>query len=38
MGPVEQYAGVIFDYGGVLASHQTKEDGERLEEFYRTGQ
>jgi putative hydrolase of the HAD superfamily len=30
MGPVEQYAGVIFDYGGVLASHQTKEDGERL--------
>jgi putative hydrolase of the HAD superfamily len=30
MAPVEQYAGVIFDYGGVLASHQTKEDAERL--------
>jgi putative hydrolase of the HAD superfamily len=30
MARVEQYAGVIFDYGGVLASHQTKEDVERL--------
>jgi putative hydrolase of the HAD superfamily len=30
MAPVEQYAGVIFDYGGVLAFHQTKEDVERL--------
>jgi putative hydrolase of the HAD superfamily len=30
MAPVERYAGVIFDYGGVLASHQTREDVERL--------
>ena len=30
MALVDRYAGVIFDYGGVLASHQTPEDSERL--------
>jgi putative hydrolase of the HAD superfamily len=30
MEPVDRYAGVIFDYGGVLACHQTKEDVERI--------
>lgn len=30
MAPVDRYAGVIFDYGGVLAFHQTQEDVERL--------
>jgi putative hydrolase of the HAD superfamily len=30
MALIDQYAGVIFDYGGVLAFHQTREDAERL--------
>lgn len=30
MALVDQFPGVIFDYGGVLASHQTAEDSERL--------
>jgi putative hydrolase of the HAD superfamily len=30
MALVDQYSGVIFDYGGVLVSHQTPEDSERL--------
>ena len=30
MALVDQYPGVIFDYGGVLVSHQTAEDSERL--------
>lgn len=30
MALVDRYAGVIFDYGGVLAFHQTSADAERL--------
>jgi putative hydrolase of the HAD superfamily len=30
MGLVNGFAGVIFDYGGVLVAHQTKEDVEQL--------
>jgi len=30
MAHVDRFAGVIFDYGGVLASHQTEEDKRRL--------
>ncbi len=30
MGLVNGFAGVIFDYGGVLAAHQSKEDVESL--------
>ncbi len=32
MALVDRFAGVIFDYGGVLASHQTEEDAARLAE------
>jgi putative hydrolase of the HAD superfamily len=30
MAHVDRFAGVIFDYGGVLASHQTEDDKRRL--------
>jgi putative hydrolase of the HAD superfamily len=30
MALVDRFAGVIFDYGGVLVSHQTKDDVEQL--------
>jgi len=30
MAHVDRFAGVIFDYGGVLASHQTEEDKRRM--------
>jgi putative hydrolase of the HAD superfamily len=35
MALVDRYSGVIFDYGGVLASHQTAEDSERLSSIAR---
>jgi putative hydrolase of the HAD superfamily len=33
MALVDRYAGVIFDYGGVLAFHQSAEDAQRLAEL-----
>jgi putative hydrolase of the HAD superfamily len=33
MEPVEHYAGIIFDYGGVLVSHQTEEDARHLSQI-----
>jgi putative hydrolase of the HAD superfamily len=30
MALVDRFAGVIFDYGGVLAAHQTEDDAEHL--------
>ena len=33
MAAVEQYAGIIFDYGGVLVSHQTEEDARNLSQI-----
>lgn len=33
MALIDKYAGVIFDYGGVLALHQTREDAEHLAEL-----
>ncbi len=33
MALVDQYAGVIFDYGGVLAFHQSTEDAKQLAEI-----
>jgi putative hydrolase of the HAD superfamily len=33
MALVDRFAGVIFDYGGVLAAHQTEEDTEHMAEL-----